>query len=144
MGEHGGTMSPALVTAGGPQDASLLLRHLAHARTGDKGDLCNIAVVAWEPALYPLLVEQVTEEAVATRFAHRRPRSVRRYLLPRLHAMNFVLDGAIDGGVTDSLNLDAHGKSLSFLLLSLPVVVPADLQLLCRMPPGIGCNRPTP
>ena len=108
------------------------LRQLAHARTGDKGDLCNIAVVAWRPEFYPLLVEQVTEQAVSALFSHRRPRSVRRYLLPRLHAMNLVLDGAIDGGVTDSLNLDAHGKSLSFLLLRLPVRVPEALQAFCR------------
>ncbi len=112
--------------------AIFTLRQLAHARTGDKGDLCNIAVVAWRPELYPLLVEQVTEGAVAARFAHRRPRSVKRYLLPRLQAMNLVLDGAIDGGVTDSLNLDAHGKSLSFLLLTLPIQVPDALQALCR------------
>lgn len=103
------------------------LHRLAHGRTGDKGDLSNISVIAWHPALWPLLVEQVTEPAVAAQFAHRRPRLVRRYLLPRLHAMNFVLDGVLDGGVNDSLNLDTHGKALSYLLLDLPIEVPEAL-----------------
>jgi hypothetical protein len=53
---------------------------------------------------------------------------VRRYLLPRLHAMNFVLDDVLDGGVNGSLNLDSHGKSLSGLLLTLTVQIPSDLQ----------------
>ena len=52
---------------------------------------------------------------------------VRRYLLPRLHAMNFVLDDVLDGGVNDALNLDSHGKALSYLLLDLPIEVPAAL-----------------
>lgn len=103
------------------------LHRAAHGRTGDKGDRSNISVIAWHPALWPVLVEQVTEAAVARQFADRRPSSVRRFLLPRLHAMNFVLDDVLDGGVNDSLNLDSHGKALSYLLLDLPIVVPADL-----------------
>jgi hypothetical protein len=113
---------------------TLPLRCVAHARTGDKGDLCNIAVIAWHPALYPVLTESVTQERVAAFFSHRHPRSVRRYLLPRLGALNLVLDGVLDGGVTESMNLDAHGKSLSFLLLSLPVRVPNELLGFCRTP----------
>ena len=103
---------------------SVPLHRAAHGRTGDKGDRSNISVIAWHPALWPLLVEQITEEAVARRFAHRHPSSVRRYLLPRLHAMNFVLDDVLDGGVNDALNLDMHGKGLSFHLLALPLEVP--------------------
>ncbi len=103
------------------------LHRAAHGRTGDKGDRSNISVIAWHPALWPLLVEQITEEAVARQFAHRHPSSVRRYLLPKLGAMNFVLDDVLDGGVNDSLNLDTHGKALSFLLLDLPLDVPAEL-----------------
>jgi hypothetical protein len=99
----------------------------AHGRTGDKGNRSNISVIAWHPALWDLLVEQVTEEAVARQFEHRRPSRVRRYLLPQLQAMNFVLDDVLDGGVNDSLNLDSHGKALSFLLLDLPIEVPDDL-----------------
>jgi hypothetical protein len=108
------------------------LIHAAHGRTGDKGNRSNISVVAWHPDLYPLLVEQVTEQAVAAQFADRRPSRVARYLLPRLHAMNFVLDDVLDGGVNDSLNLDSHGKALSFLLLDLPLAVPESLLPLLR------------
>lgn len=108
----------------------------AHGRTGDKGNRSNISVIAWHPDLYPLLVEQVTEGAVARQFAHRRPARVARYLLPQLHAMNFVLDDVLDGGVNDSLNLDSHGKALSFRLLELPLAVPAHLQPLLR---GASC-----
>jgi hypothetical protein len=113
-------MTPATITV--PLD------RLAHGRTGDKGDRSNISVIAWHPALWPLLVEQVTEDRVAHLFAHRRPTAVRRHLLPKLQAMNLVLDGVLDGGVNDALNLDSHGKGLSFLLLDLPIVVPADLR----------------
>ncbi len=103
------------------------LYRAAHGRTGDKGNRSNISVIAWQPALWPLLVEQVTEDAVARQFAHRRPTRVARHLLPNLHAMNFVLDEVLDGGVNDALNLDSHGKALAFLLLELPIEVPADL-----------------
>lgn len=99
----------------------------AHGRTGDKGNRSNISVIAWHPAFWPLLVEQVSEAAVARQFAHRRPSAVTRHLLPTLQAMNFVIDDVLDGGVNDSLNLDSHGKALSYLLLELPIEVPADL-----------------
>ncbi|HSV35880.1 MAG TPA: hypothetical protein VLI46_10000 [Ramlibacter sp.] len=104
------------------------LYRLAHGRTGDKGDRSNISVVAWHPALWPLLVEQVTPEAVALQFRHRAPSRVQRFLLPKLHAMNFVLDGVLDGGVNAALNLDMHGKALSFLLLDMPIEVPGHLS----------------
>ena len=108
------------------------LRHAAHGRTGDKGDRSNISVIAWHPDLYPLLVDQVTPERIAAQFRHRRPAQVVRHLLPQLHAMNVVLDGVLDGGVNDALNLDSHGKALSFLLLDLPLQVPAALVPLLR------------
>jgi hypothetical protein len=103
------------------------LYRLAHSRTGDKGNRSNISVIAWHPALWDVLVEQVTDTAVAQHFAQRQPSQVRRYLLPTLHAMNLVLDDVLDGGVNDSLNLDSHGKALSFRLLEMPVNVPAHL-----------------
>src|SRR3954468_18335192 len=99
------------------------LHRAAHGRTGDKGNRSNISVIAWHPQLYPLIVEQVTEAAVAQQFRHRRPSRVQRFLVPNLHAMNFVLDDVLNGGVNDSLNLDSHGKTLSFLLLDLPITV---------------------
>ena len=102
---------------------TVLLHQLAHARTGDKGNRSSISVIAYDPSHWDLLVEQVTEERVAQLFAHRRPTGVKRYLLPRLHAMNFVIDDVLDGGVNGALNLDAHGKTLSSLLLTLPVTI---------------------
>lgn len=99
------------------------LYRLAHGRTGDKGNRSNISVIAFHDALYPLLVEQLTPAAVAARFSARQPADVRRYLLPNLGAINFVLDEVLDGGVTDALNLDTHGKALSFYLLDMRVLV---------------------
>jgi hypothetical protein len=80
------------------------------------------------PEYFPLLVEQVAEGRVAEAFRDRAPVSVRRNVLPRLHALNFVLEGVLDGGVNSSLGLDTHGKTLAFLLLGLEVEVPAALK----------------
>jgi len=102
---------------------SVPLREIAHGRTGDKGDRSNISVIAYDADHYRILVAQVTEERVAQLFAYRRPTAVKRYLLPKLAAMNFVIDGVLDGGVNGSLNLDAHGKSLAFLLLGLEITM---------------------
>lgn len=110
------------------------LHRLAHGRTGDKGNRSNISVIAWHPLWWPLLVDQVTEAAVADWFADRQPQAVTRHLLPALQAMNLVLDEALDGGVNDALNLDSHGKALSYHLLELPVQVPAALA--DRLVPG--------
>ena len=107
----------------------------AHGRTGDKGDRSNISVIAWHSELYPLLVEQITPEAVAAQFRYRVPGRVQRFLMPRLGAMNFVLDGVLDGGVNDALNLDAHGKALSFLLLDMTLEVPQALLHRLAGPP---------
>ena len=104
------------------------LYQLAHARTGDKGNRSNISLIAYRSEDYALLVEQVTEERVAAHFAHRQPSRVIRYLLPKLGAMNIILDDVLDGGVNDSLNLDMHGKALSFHLLTLPVRVPVSTE----------------
>jgi len=119
-----------MTTATVPPSLGVALFRAAHGRTGDKGNRSNISVIAWHPDLWPLLVEQVTPEAVAAQFGHRQPSRVQRFLLPKLHAMNFVLDEVLDGGVNDALNLDTHGKSLSFLLLDLRIRVPAELQHL--------------
>jgi hypothetical protein len=117
---------------------TVALHRAAHGRTGDKGNRSNISVIAWHPDLWDLLVEQVTERAVLAQFAHRKPSRIDRYLLPRLHAMNFVLDDVLDGGVNDSLNLDTHGKALSFLLLDLPIFVPRNLVRRLAGPPAEG------
>jgi hypothetical protein len=109
------------------QSLKVPLYRAAHGRTGDKGNRSNISVIAWHPALWDTLVEQLTEVAVARQFAHRRPSRVTRYLLPQLQSMNFVLDEVLDGGVNDSLNLDSHGKALSFLLMDMPIHVNPEL-----------------
>jgi len=101
----------------------IALYELAHGRTGDKGNRINISLIAYRSDDYALLAEHVTCERVAAHFAHRNPASVQRYLLPTLGAINFVLDEVLDGGVNDSLNLDAHGKTLSFHLLDLRIPV---------------------
>lgn len=110
------------------QTVNVPLYRVAHGRTGDKGNRSNISVIAWHPRLWDVLVREVTEERVALQFAHRRPDRVTRYLLPNLYALNFVLDGVLDGGVTGALNLDSHGKALSFLLLDIDVEVPLELE----------------
>ncbi len=95
------------------------LRDIAHSRTGDKGDTSNISVIAYDEADYPFLCEHVTAERVRAHFAGIVAGEVTRYELPAIGALNFVLTGALGGGVTRSLALDAHGKSLSSALLSL-------------------------
>jgi len=97
------------------------LRAIAHSRTGDKGNTSNISVIAYRDEDYPLLVEHVTAERVKAHFAGSVYGEVIRYELPRIGALNFVLRKALGGGVTRSLALDAHGKSLSSALLDLDI-----------------------
>lgn len=94
------------------------LRDIAHARTGDKGDTTNIAVIAYRPGDWPLLQDALTAERVAEHFGAA-PGSVSRYELPGLHALNFVIQRALAGGVTRSLALDAHGKCRGATLLDI-------------------------
>ena len=94
---------------------------IAHARTGDKGDTCNISLIAFDARDYPRLVAHATAERVQTHFAGIVRGDVRRYELPQLGALNFVMTVALGGGVTRSLALDAHGKSLSSRLLDLEI-----------------------
>jgi hypothetical protein len=117
------------MTAAGP-DLHLVevpLHRVAHGRTGDKGNRLNISLIAWREEIYPLLREQVTSARVADLFAHRRAGRVQRFELPKLWALNFVIDDVLEGGVNDALNLDGHGKTNSYLLLSLPVRIPESL-----------------
>jgi hypothetical protein len=95
------------------------LRAIAHSRTGDKGDTSNIAVIAYDAKDYPLLERHVTAERVKEHFAEIVRGEVVRYALPGLGALNFVLRGALGGGVTRSLALDAHGKCLGSAILDL-------------------------
>lgn len=97
----------------------MLLREIAHARAGDKGNISNISVIAYDPADYPLLERWLTAERVRQHLRALVHGEVRRYTLPGLGALNFVLQDALAGGVTRSLALDAHGKTLSSALLAL-------------------------
>jgi len=97
------------------------LRDIAHARTGDKGDTCNISLIAFHERNYPRLLEGATAERVKALFGGMVRGDVTRYELPHLGALNFVMTRALGGGVTRSLSLDAHGKSLSSLLLDLDI-----------------------
>jgi hypothetical protein len=107
---------------------SVPLYRLAHARTGDKGNRSNIAVVCRDPKYYATIEQQLTAERVAAHFAARRPRKVTRYELPKLAAFNFVLDDVLEGGVNASLGLDGHGKSLSYVLLDMSVEIVSELR----------------
>jgi hypothetical protein len=108
-------------------EVEVALHEVAHARAGDKGNRSNISVIPYRPEAFPHLAAQVTEARVLALLAHKGATACRRYLLPNLPAMNFVIDDALEGGVNFSLCLDGHGKSLSFLVLGdIRVRVPAD------------------
>ena len=97
------------------------LRAIAHSRTGDKGDTSNISVIAYDPKDYPRVERHVTAERVKAHFADLVLGEVTRYALPGIGALNFVMQGALGGGVTRSLALDAHGKCLSSAILDLEI-----------------------
>ena len=92
---------------------------LAHCRAGDKGNTSNISVIAYTDVFYPLLREHLTPERVLRAFSHIAKGPVTRYDLPKLRAFNFVIENALGGGVTISLNQDVHGKSLSTVMLEI-------------------------
>ena len=102
------------------------LRHLAHARSGDKGDTANVGLIALKPEFYPLLAKEVTVARVRRHFKGM-VRGVERFELPNLQALNFLLHGALDGGGTISLKTDAQGKVYSTALLRMEIPVPAAL-----------------
>ena len=97
------------------------LREIAHSRTGDKGNTSNISVIAYDEKHYPLLLAQVTSARVKALFTGVVEGDVVRYELPHIAALNFVMSNALGGGVTRSLALDAHGKSLSSAVLELEI-----------------------
>lgn len=101
----------------------MLLREIAHARAGDKGNVSNISVIAYDQKDFPLLEQHVTAERVKAHLSEIVQGDVARFVLPSIGALNFVLQEALAGGVTRSLALDAHGKTLSFAILSLDIPV---------------------
>ncbi|GBD33153.1 MAG: hypothetical protein KatS3mg081_0232 [Gemmatimonadales bacterium] len=102
---------------------------LAHARSGDKGDTANIGLIAKRPEYYPLLVREVTAARVARHFRGLIRGPVERFELPNLHALNFLLHGALGGGGTVSLKTDAQGKVLSTALLRMEISVPRGIDV---------------
>ncbi len=109
---------------GGSGKRRVLLLELAHARSGDKGAPANVGLIALTPKYYPLLVKHVTAARVARHFKGMITGPVERFELPNLHALNFLLHGALDGGGTISLKTDAQGKVFSTALLRLEVAMP--------------------
>ena len=97
------------------------LSRIAHTRSGDKGDISNIGVIAFDPKHYPLLLREVTAERVKTFFGDFVKGKVERYELPNLGALNFLMHEALDGGGTLSLRIDAQGKTLGAALLRMEI-----------------------
>lgn len=100
------------------------LGNLAHVRSGDKGDRANLGVVTDDPATYDHLRAELTAERVAEFLAPMGVGAVRRYELPKIRALNFVVERALGGGASRSLRLDTQGKALGTILLELRLPAP--------------------
>ena len=94
---------------------------IAHSRTGDKGNISNISLIAYDSKDYELLKDRVTADKVKEHFRGIVKGDVVRYELPNIYALNFVMQAALGGGVTRSLSLDMHGKALSSYLLNMEI-----------------------
>jgi hypothetical protein len=104
----------------GPQRREpTIVRDIAHARAGDKGNTSNISVWAYRADDYDLLKRRLTPERIKREFPDLFRGSIVRYEIDHLHGLNFVLHDALEGGVNASLNLDSHGKSWSYLILGM-------------------------
>jgi len=110
------------------------LLDIAHARSGDKGDTANVGVIALRPEWYPLIARELTVERVAAHFRGVITGGVQRFDLPNLHALNFLLHGALDGGGTLSLKTDAQGKVFSTAMLRLVLDVADDEATRLQLP----------
>ena len=106
----------------------VMLQHAAHCRSGDKGNTSNISVIAYVPELYPNLKDQLTADKFKAHYAGVVTGKVTRYDVDGLHALNFVAEGALGGGVSRSLCLDNYGKSLSARVLSFELEIPDSLR----------------
>lgn len=106
----------------------IILQHVAHARSGDKGNTSNISVIAYEPEFYPYLKEQLSAERFKAHYAGVVTGKVTRYHIDGLQALNFVAEGALGGGVSRSLCLDNYGKALSSRVLAFELDLPDNLK----------------
>src|SRR3974377_925082 len=102
------------------------LSRIAHTRSGDKGDTCNIGVIALDERYYPVIVQQVTAQRVKQHFGGLIKGEVERFELPNLGALNFLLHESLGGGGTVSLRVDAQGKTFGAGLVSLEIDVPPE------------------
>ena len=103
------------------------LARIAHTRSGDKGDTCNIGVIAYDERHYPILLREVTADRVKRHLGELVQGDVVRFELPNLGALNFLLYQSLGGGGTVSLRTDAQGKTFGAALLSLEIDVPSEL-----------------
>jgi hypothetical protein len=110
------------------------LLDIAHARSGDKGDTANVGLIAIKPEWYAALERYVTRERVAAHFRGIITGAVERYELPNLHALNFLLHGALDGGGTLSLKTDAQGKVFSTAMLRMMLEIPDEEAKAMKLP----------
>ena len=100
---------------------TLRVYDLAHARSGDKGNSVNVSVIAYDDRAYRHLAKHLTEKCVMEHFSHLSKGATKRFELPKIRALNFVLSDALGGGVTSNLSTDVHGKSFSSFLLTIEV-----------------------
>jgi hypothetical protein len=106
----------------------IMLRDVCHARSGDKGDTVNLGVICYNPADYEWVERHITADAVLKHFALVAKGPAVRYELPNLAAFNFLIERALDGGVTKALAIDGHGKGYSNILLEM-IVDSGDMPL---------------
>lgn len=102
---------------------TIRLNNIAYARSGDKGDISNIVVIAKKPEYYDVIAKEVTEEAVAKHFGDDVKGTIIRYDVPKLNAFNFVLRQGLGGGATRSLRMDFTGKAMCMVLLAIEIQI---------------------
>jgi len=115
----------------------LPIHAIAHARAGDKGDVSNISLIAYEQKCWSIIDKVATQERILEIFKHLGATKVDRYELPNLNALNFVIHNALGGGVNSSLRLDRHGKTLSSHLLH-ELILPISVDMLPKNSPYIN------
>lgn len=107
-----------------------VLREIAFSRSGDKGDIINVSVIPYDPAAHwDLVREQITVDVVRKLYAGLAYGSITRYELPGTHALNFVLESALAGGVSTTLRVDGHGKAMQSIILEAPITVPPSTDI---------------
>lgn len=111
---------------------TILLSDIAHGRSGDKGNHANVAILAYTPAGYDWLRQQLTTEIVGAYFKSLRPSRVERFEAANVLGLNFVLHDVLDGGASRSLRIDSQGKTLALALLQMPLERPEGFDAMIR------------